>query len=118
MLPALAAGAAVWSLVPAAIWWDGADAHYFAGAWQTWLWGSLVALLVAALALVLSRARAVASLADAWNRVIAWRTATFLLAAGGVLAVLAALTSLFVFSGNPRNVDGFAQLFQARIFLA
>lgn len=118
MLPALAAGAAVWSLVPAAIWWDGADVRYFAGAWQTWLWGSLVALLVATLALVLSRSRAVASLADAWQRVIAWRTATFLLAAGGLLAVLAALTSLFVFSGNPRNVDGFAQLFQARIFLA
>jgi hypothetical protein len=118
VLPALAAGAAVWSLAPLAIWWDGADLRYFAGAWQTWLWGSLVALLVAALALVLSRGRVVASLADAWTSVIGWRRATFLVAAGGSLAVLALLMCLLVFSGNPRNVDGFAQLFQARTFLA
>ena len=35
-----------------------------------------------------------------------------------VLATLTVLCTLLVFDGNPRNVDGFAQLFQARMFLA
>jgi hypothetical protein len=42
----------------------------------------------------------------------------FLAWSAALLALLAVLMCLGVFAGNPRNVDGFAQLFQARIFLA
>jgi len=54
-----------------------------------------------------------------WRRVVGAPPAgRFLALASLVLVTIALLMCLAVFSGNPRNVDGFAQLFQARMFLA
>src|SRR5207249_86490 len=103
---------------PFAAWWDGASIGYFAGAWQTWAWGSLVGALGFALLLALTGGRAIAALLDAWRRVMAVRERTFVGVMAALLAALSVGATLAVFAGNPRNVDGFAQLFQARIFLA
>ncbi|MFI5281336.1 MAG: hypothetical protein ACHQU1_12640, partial [Gemmatimonadales bacterium] len=117
-LPAAAVLVAAWSTVPLSIWWDGADPRYFSGAWQTWGWGSLIAALALALALALTGGRADSLMLELWRRVMRVRSGVF---AGTMAALLAALTiaaTLLVLAGNPRNVDGFAQLFQARMFLA
>ncbi len=118
LLPAATILLALWSLMPLAIWWDGMQSSYFIGAWQTWLWGSVVAALAVALALAVSRGRAPAALLGLWRRLMAVPARRFVAAAALVLAALAVLCCLIVFDGNPRNVDGFAQLFQARILLA
>lgn len=118
VIPAAAALGALWSLVPLALWWAGADRRYFAAAWSEWIWGSLVAAVLAGLLVALLRYRFALTLLTLWAR--AWKVPRikFLAACAGLLAVLSVLMCLFVFAGNPRNVDGFAQLFQARIFLA
>jgi hypothetical protein len=118
VLPAAVGVAALWSLVPVGVWWAGADPHYYEATWLAWFWGSAVAACVAALALLLTRGRA-ALLALEWWRRLAGRPAAVRVVgvAALALAALAVATCLIVFSGNPRNVDGFAQLFQARIFL-
>ena len=46
------------------------------------------------------------------------RSSRYVVAVALCSAILSVLSSLILFSGNPGNVDGFAQLFQARIFLA
>ena len=118
-LPAATAALALLSVVPVAVWWAGADPRYFTTAWQAWAWGTVVALCAAAVPLVLTRGRVVVWLLTVWRRgVAAWRPAPFVVAAALVLATLAVLTSVIVFAGNARTVDGFADLFQARIFLA
>lgn len=109
---------AVWSLIPFAAWWDDVRLDYFTGAWQTWGWGTVVAALALALVLAVSKGRAPHALLALWRRIMAVRTTVFVGAIAVLFAVLTVLCTLFVFDGNPRNVDGFAQLFQARIFLA
>jgi hypothetical protein len=119
VLPSAVALAAVWSLVPVGVWFAGADLRYYSAAWNAWLWGAVIALLLTALALLLTRGRAALALVAGWRR-LALRpgAGVFVAAVAALLAALALLACLFVFSGNPRNVDGFAELFQARIFLA
>ena len=111
--------AAAWSLIPFGVWWAGASSQYYTAAWEAWLWGTLLVACVAAIALMLTRGRAAILLVDGWRRTVARQTSgRFVTLASVVLAALALLMCLVAFSGNPRNVDGFAQLFQARIFLA
>jgi len=119
VLPVVLALLAVWSLIPAGAWWAGADLRYYTAAWQAWAWGTAIAVLVAALVLLLTRGRAALALVAAWRRLASGPPSVLFPALGAaVLAALALLACLVVFSGNPRNVDGFAELFQARIFLA
>jgi hypothetical protein len=118
-LPAVVTALAILSLVPVAVWWAGADPRYFTASWQAWAWGSVVGLGVAAVLLLLSRGAVVRSMLGLWRRgVAAWGAARFVATAALVLAAFAVLTCVIVFAGNPRTVDGFADLFQARTFLA
>lgn len=110
---------ALWALVPFGIWWAGDDPRYFEAAWDAWAWGTIVSLGLAAVALILTRGRAAPAALTLWRRFVARPAAARWVAATGVLlAALTVLMCLFVFAGNPRTVDGFADLFQARIFLA
>jgi len=119
VVPAAVALAAAWSLIPAGAWWAGAPLEYYATAWQAWFWGTVVVGGGAAVVLVLTRGAAAARMLHAWRRLAARPPAAWFVAAVSVVLAGAALTMcLAVFAGNPRNVDGFAQLFQARIFLA
>jgi len=119
VVPAALAVAAAWSLIPFGVWWAGADLGYYTAAWQAWFWGTVLVACIAAMALVLTRGMAAKLLVDGWHRLVARQPAGWFLAlAGAFLAVVVLLMCLVVFSGNPRNVDGFAQLFQARMFLA
>jgi hypothetical protein len=118
LLPGISGLLALWSLVPLAIWWDSVPPAYFEGAWQTWLWGSAVGALAVALFLALSRGRVAGWLLAPWRRLMALPPGLFVTGAALVLAALTLTFTLTVFAANPRNVDGFAQLFQARIFLA
>lgn len=118
LLPLTAVLVAVWSAVPLAVWWDNTDPGYFARAWQSWGWGSVVAGLVVVVALGLSRGRATDAVFAAWRRLAEVPARWFVLAVALLVAGETVLFATLVFDGNPRNVDGFAQLFQARIFLA
>lgn len=119
VLPAALALLAAWSLIPVGVWWAGVDFRYYAAAWQVWVWGTAIAVLLAVLALMLTRGRAAAALLELWRRYAADPSATgFVCIVAAILAGLALLMCLLAFSGNPRNVDGFAELFQARILLA
>jgi hypothetical protein len=118
VVPAALAALAVWSAAPFAAWWGVADPGTVAATWQTWALGSLLALLLSALALALTRGRAASLVPGAARRLGALPERWWV---GGLAVLLAAesvAACLFLFAGNPRNVDGFAQLFQARIFLA
>ena len=118
VLPWAAALLAAWSLVPLAVWWDNADPAYFSNAWATWLTGSAVAALAVALALVLGNGRIVFAALGLWRRLARVTPRTFVAIVALLFAALSVLCTLKIFDGNPRNVDGFAQLFQARIFLS
>lgn len=118
LVPAALSLLALWSLVPFGVWWAGADLRYFAAAWQAWAWGSLVAALLTALLLILSRGRFALALLETWRRLASLAAPAFVGAAAALLALLAVAACLILFSGNPRNVDGFAQLFEARLLLA
>lgn len=118
VLPAVAALLALWSVVPLAIWWDGAEPAYFAGAWSTWGWGAAIAALLVVLLLAVSKGRAPAFMLRLWRRLGTLESSAFVILFAALFAILAVLMCLLVFDGNPRNVDGFAQLFQARIFQA
>ncbi len=109
---------AAWSLAPVGLWWAGGDPALYAGAWQTWMWGMLVAGLLAAVAWILSKGRAAPRLFAAWRVVVSWPARGYLAALAALLVLLTVLVCAVVFSGNPRNVDGFAYLFQARMILA
>jgi 4-amino-4-deoxy-L-arabinose transferase-like glycosyltransferase len=118
LLPAAAAFLALWSLAPLAVLWDNSDPAYFTDNWQRWLWGSVVAGILLVVAMMVSRGRADAWLQALWHRVMAIPERRFTWLAALLLAMLSLLCCLFVFDANPRNVDGFAQLFQARMFLS
>jgi hypothetical protein len=118
-VPWVVGALALWALVPFGVWWAGDDRRYFEAAWQAWAWGTLVSLGLAAVALVLTRGSIALAALELWRRFVARpSTARWVAATGLLLAVLSVLTCLFVFAGNPRTVDGFADLFQARILLA
>lgn len=117
-VPAALAVAALWSLLPVGVTWAGASPDYYSAQWSVWAWGSLVALGVAAVLLLLTRGGIAVRIAHAWR----WQlehisSRRFAAAMAALLALLALLVCRLVFEGNPRSVDGFAQLFHARIFL-
>lgn len=119
LLPGLVTLGAVWSVAPLPIWLVGTAESEFTGAWSVWFWGAAISVGTTTVLLILSRRRAAVWLLEFWRRGVgSWSTTTFLAVVAGSFAALALLFTLFVFAGNPRNVDGFAQLFQARIFLA
>jgi len=119
LVPGALALAAAWSLIPVGAWWADAPLAYYATSWQAWFWGTVVAGGLTAVVLLLSRGAAAARMLEAWRRLAARPKAAWFVAGIAVLLAAAALAMcLEVFAGNPRNVDGFAQLFQARIFLA
>lgn len=119
VLAALAVAGALWSVIPFPVWWGDTEAATLAGAWRTWAWGAGVVLGLTVVLMILSRGSAPSRLLAAWRASVARPpTWAFLAMAGTVLVVFAALVLELAFSGNPRSVDGFAQLFHARMFLA
>lgn len=118
LIPAVLVLLAVWSVVPLAVWWEEKDLSYFSAVWQLWLLGGVIAALALALLLVLSQGRLLGAAARLWRALEAVPARAFVAAAAALLALETLLATLLVFAGNPRNVDGFAQLFQARVFLA
>ena len=119
VLPAVVGLAALCSVVPLPIWLVGTDPDGFLGAWSVWGWGGVVTAGIAAVLVILSRGAAVDALGRWWKHVVVTAPSrTFLPVVIVAFVGLSLLFTLFVFSGNPRNVDGFAQLFQARMFLA
>ena len=116
-IAAVACLLAIWSMLPLAMWWDAVPPSYFAGTWQIWGLGSAIVGLVVFLVLRLTGDTVPSALSRAWHGVLAIPRPLFLAATSAGLAIVTVLCTVFVFDGNPRNVDGFAQLFQARIFL-
>ncbi len=110
---------AVWSAIPFSLWWMDTDSLVVTGAWRTWAWGTVVVLGMTGVLVILSKGRVTVWLVDAWRRTLGRLSARMtMILAGAVLVVFATLVFLLVFAGNPRSVDGFAQLFHARILLA
>lgn len=119
LLAAVAVGGALWSAIPVSVWWGGSDPAAIGGAWATWAWGGGIVAGLTVVLIVLSHGRAPVWLLEAWRASLGRvPTAVLLAAAGGLLVAFAALVLTVVFEGNPRSVDGFAQLFHARLFLA
>lgn len=108
---------AAWSVIPFAIWWNGTAPGYFANYWLRG-WALLLAALITAAVVILSRGRALDAGEWLWAKVARLPDGAFVATAAGLLALLTVAMSVVVFAGNPRNVDGFAQLFHARMFLA
>lgn len=106
------------SVVPLAIPFVGTAADTVLGTWRLWGWGLLITLGVTVLAQIGSRGAFAGVVRRwwAWVRDMGPRRFDALVAVAFAAGALA--FTLLVFEGNPRNVDGFAQLFQARIFLA
>jgi hypothetical protein len=118
LLPAVLVLLAVWSVVPLAVWWEEKQLSYFSAVWQLWLLAAVIAALALALVLVLSKGRLMGAAARLWQALESVPARAFVAAAALLLALETLLATLLVFAGNPRNVDGFAQLFQAKMFLA
>jgi hypothetical protein len=119
VLCTVAVGGAVWSVVPFSIWWMQSDPSLLVAAWKTWAWGGSVVVGCAAVVMLLSTGRAPAWLLGAWRRSFGRMSEPMVvMTAAATLVVFAVLVNLVVFAGNPRSVDGFAELFQARMFLA
>jgi hypothetical protein len=119
LLPAVAALLAVWSFVPVGVWWADTPPSYYDVQWSLWGWGSLLTLGVGIVLLVLTRGGVALGLAAIWR----WQeerigSRSFAIGAALLLALLSLLACWLVAEGNPRSVDGYAQLFHARIFLA
>ncbi|MDH4043014.1 MAG: hypothetical protein OEW06_01025 [Gemmatimonadota bacterium] len=109
----------LWSVIPVSVWWAGTDPAVLVGAWQTWAWGAAVVVGVTVVLMIASRGRAPVWLLGLWRRSVGRSsTATILVIASGLLVTFAILVFTLVFALNPRSVDGFVQLFHARIFLA
>jgi len=119
VLPIVITIAALWSLTPLPIWLLGTAPKEYTGAWALWIPGAAITVGVTFVALILTRRRVTESLVSAWRRHPgAWPRSRFIAIVAVAFAALALSFTLFVSHGNPRNVDGFAELFQARIFLA
>lgn len=118
-LAAMATAGALWSVIPFSVWWADSEAAAIVGAWRTWAWGGSIVLGLTVVVMILSRGRAPIWLIGAWRASLGrCSTGTVLAVTGGALVAFAALTFAVLFDGNPRSVDGFAQLFHARVFLA
>ncbi len=118
LLAGVAVAGAVWSAIPFSLWWLDTDSSVVTGAWSTWVWGAVVVLGMTAVLVILSKGRVTVWLVDAWRRTLGRLSGRMtMILAGAAVAVFATLVFLFVFAGNPRSVDGFAQLFHARILL-
>lgn len=110
---------ALWSVIPVSVWWARADPAAINGAWRTWGWGGAVVVGLTVVLMIVSAGRAPLWLVELWRRSLGRApAAVVLVSASGALAISATLVFALVFSGNPRSVDGFAQLFHARMFLA
>lgn len=119
LLPTVVVIGALWSVIPVPIWFVGTASSDFKDAWTLWLLGGVITLGATLVVVILSGRRVNGWLLSAWRRGVAvWATRSFLAVAAATFAGLAWAFTFFVADGNPRNVDGFAQLFQARIFLA
>lgn len=119
VLCVLAVGGALWSVIPFGVWWARADPDLLVAAWKTWGWGASVVVGCTAVVVILSKGWAPVWLLDAWRRTVGrWSELKLVVVAAATLVVFALVVNLVVFSGNPRSVDGFAELFQARMFLA
>jgi hypothetical protein len=110
---------ALWSFVPVGVWWADTPPSYYGVQWSLWAWGTLLTVGIAAVLLVLTRGALVRRLADLCR----WQlerigTRAFGVGMAVLLALLALLACWYVAGWNPRSVDGYAQLFHARIFLA
>lgn len=117
LVPAVVAALGIWSVVPVPVALVGTDPGLLAGAWRLWGWGALITAGVTVVAHILSRGAVSEAVVRLWQRLRAIPTRRFTLVGCVLFAVGTLAFTLFVFAGNPRNVDGFAQLFQARIFL-
>jgi len=119
VLPTIAVAGALWSVIPFAVWWANTDRELVAGAWRTWGWGTGVVLGITAVLMILSAGRAPGWVLRGWRQTVGrWPRAVVIAAAAAGLVVFAIAVYHFVFSGNARSVDGFAQLFHARILLS
>ena len=117
-LPVVVAFGGVWSLVPVSVWVAGANLGGFKDIWTLWLLGSVITAGITLVVVFLSGRRVHDWLVSLWrNGVGGWPTPRFLFVAALGFVFLALLFTVFISHGNPRYVDSFAQLFQARIFL-
>lgn len=117
VVAAVMAGLAGWSLLLPLV-GTPAQAGEFTDVLTLWLWGTLITGGIVLLVRIVARGKAAAALEAVMDRAGAaagWRAAA---PAVVVFAVATALVSAVVFQGNPRYIDGFAQLFHARIFEA
>ena len=117
-VPVAAILIAAGSVVPLAIPFVGTAPDTLLGTWRLWGWGLLITLGVTALAQIGSRGAFAGLVPRWWAWVRDLRPRRFDAIVAVAFATGALAFTLLVFEGNPRNVDGFAQLFQARIFLA
>lgn len=116
-MAAVVVALAAWSVLLPAV-GTPAETAEFADTLDVWLWGTLITAGAVLVLRILSRGRAAPGLGAALTRAGAtatWRHAAVLAL---VFGVATALVSAVVFEGNPRYIDGFAQLFHARIFQA
>jgi len=118
VLPVAVGVLAVWSIAPLPIPLVGTNPSMIGATWRLWTWGTLITVGVTVVLEILSHGAAGRAVFAAWDRVRALPTVPFVVGLSLAFAAGALCFTLFVFAGNPRNVDGFAQLFQARIFLA
>src|SRR5207244_3859347 len=70
LLPLAASLVALWSLAPLAVAWDNAAPAYFTDPWEGWFWGSVVAALLLAVLLLLTRGRIEPMVAGLWQRLL------------------------------------------------
>lgn len=118
LLAAAAAAGALWSVIPFSVWWGDSQGAAVAGAWRTWVWGGGIVVGITVVLMILSKGRAPAWLIAAWRASVGRAShRTILAVACGLLVLFAGLIFSLAFAGNPRSVDGFAQLFHARMLL-
>ncbi|MEE8117885.1 MAG: hypothetical protein V3T28_12325 [Gemmatimonadales bacterium] len=118
VLAVVAVAGAAWSAIPFSLWWLDTDSSVVTGAWSTWAWGTVVVLGMTGVLVILSKGRVTVWLVDAWRRTLGRLSGrTTMILAGAAVVMFATLVFLLVFAGNPRSVDGFAQLFHARMLL-
>ena len=118
LIPAVVAILAGWSVVPLPVPLVGTNPAMLGATWRLWAWGVCIAAGITIVLEGLSHRAASRAVFAVWDRIRAIPTGPLLAVLALAFAAGALCFTLLVFAGNPRNVDGFAQLFQARIFLA
>lgn len=117
-MPIGAALLAAWSVLPLSVPLVGTNPAILEETWALWGWGFAITAGITIVLHILTRGRAAHALEQFWTRIGAiprWLSLGILTL---LFVALALAFTLIVFHGNARNVDGFAQLFQARIFLS